>query len=162
MHDLLTTPGAELLLPAILEQQAFVFCDPAEWEEIEPLLSDEDAVVARVSFAGPEGQGECLFGAALSLGRQIASTLLELMPDDPQLEPLARDSLQEVANVVAGHLVTHCLGDMQRYRIEAPVVELWDAPRWHQKIRSTSAQRYLADELPVWVEAVLHSPAAAT
>ena len=139
------------LLPALLEQQAFVFCDLATAAAAQEVAADEPAIVAEVEFAGAATRGHCRLGAPLSLCREIAANVLGTDPGDAAADQSASDCLKEVANVVTGHVLTTHFGEDSQFVIAAPTVRTALPAEWHAALAEPGTEVYLAASQPVWL-----------
>ncbi len=141
------------LLPAILEQHAFIFCDPIDREAAIMAAENQadSAVVAGVAFHDSVCRGRCTLGASLSLCRIIAGNVLGTEAEDPMAVAAATDAFKEVANIITAHLLTSLFGDEVKLHIAAPDVQEIDATAWRDSLEVPGISCFDAESSPVWL-----------
>jgi CheY-specific phosphatase CheX len=104
-------------VPAILEQQAFLFAEPlpAGGFRAQP----GDYLAATLTFEGPV-RGGALAAFPESLARELAANLLGSEPDDEKAGEHAADALGEFLNVACGHLLSGLFGSGPAFDLASP------------------------------------------
>jgi hypothetical protein len=104
-------------VPAILEQQAFLFADPVSEGGFK--AQGEEYLAASLVFDGPSSGG-ALAAFPESLARELAANLLGADPGDEKAAEHAADALGEFLNVACGHLLTTLFGTGPVFNLGAP------------------------------------------
>ena len=104
-------------VPAILEQQAFLFADPLPDGGFKAM--EGEYLAASLVFDGP-ARGGALAAFPESLAREMAANLLGAEPDDEKAGEYAADALGEFLNVACGHLLSTLFGTGLAFNLAAP------------------------------------------
>jgi CheY-specific phosphatase CheX len=115
-HHLPTLDPSRLATLAIeaLERTAFVLADPADRPESLP----ETEISAEIRFHGPE-TGRVGLHATRAFARNLAASLLGCDADEIRDEQ-ADEALRELANIVAGSVLSSLGGDDCRFSLGLP------------------------------------------
>jgi chemotaxis protein CheY-P-specific phosphatase CheC len=134
------------VVPAILEQLAFLFADPIDTADF--ATADEAFLAASLTFTGP-AQGGMMVAMPLSLARELAANLLGSEPDDPKAGEHAQDSVGEFLNVAAGHILTRLHGTGKVIDLSAPRPFPLTAPQAAAISRKPGGFAYTVDGAPI-------------
>lgn len=104
-------------VPAILEQQAFLFADPLPHGGFK--APGGEYLAATLVFEGP-ARGGALAAFPESLARELAANLLGSEPEEEKAAEHAADALGEFLNVACGHLLTTLFGTGPAFDLAAP------------------------------------------
>ncbi len=92
------------VVATVLEDSAFVFTTPGDPDRpwgapiIETVLD----------FRGPPS-GRMVMTSSKGFGATLVANLLDVEPDDPNVDRQAEEALCETLNVLAGHVLSECL-----------------------------------------------------
>lgn len=105
---------AELATQA-LERTAFMLVDPSEDADPGQLTRH-----ASISYTGDEGAGELYVSASEGFTLELASSLLGCEPDEIDVEEQGVDAVRELANILAGSVLTSIGGQEHAFRMGLP------------------------------------------
>ena len=114
-HHLNESSLARLVVDA-LERTAFVLADPCE----DPATLPAADTFALIDFTGPDCGGVDL-RASRAFARNLAASLLGAEPSEIQ-DSQAEEALRELANIVAGSVITALGGDDCRFSLGLPTL----------------------------------------
>jgi CheY-specific phosphatase CheX len=101
----------------VLERQAFLFADPLDVADFE--AAEGAHLLSSMTFGG-ETPGSLSLVAGEAVAREIAANFLGTNTEDPSVEANYRDALNEILNVVCGHLLTALNGDHAIHDLSIP------------------------------------------
>lgn len=101
----------------VLERQAFLFADPMDIGGFE---ADGGPYLHSTMTFGGETPGSLSLVAGEAMAKEIAANFLGTNADDPSVEVNYRDALNEILNVVCGHLLTALNGDHAIHDLSIP------------------------------------------
>lgn len=138
----------------VLEDWAMMLVDPIEGDSTEELFSDNSLMESSVSFHGAQS-GRVLIVAPKTFLSQLSDNLL----GDDDRESLGcsaeEDGFKEMANVLAGNLLTEAFGDTVVFDLTSPEVSSIDKPSFSELSKDNDTVFFLADELPISVTFII-------
>lgn len=105
---------AELATHA-LERTAFMLVDPADAADPGRLTRH-----AHIAYTGEEGDGEVYVSASEGFTLELASSLLGCEPEEIDVDEQGADAVRELANILAGSILTTIGGVEHAFRMGLP------------------------------------------
>jgi CheY-specific phosphatase CheX len=131
---------------SVVEKLTFMFGEPVEMDELE--LSPEPWVEARMVFQG-EVQGSLAVIVPESLQPEIAANILGLDPNDLTTPAMLTDALQEMLNVVCGHVIMALVGSAADFKLQTPHHKVLTAEQLEALRDDPDSLGFLLDDEPL-------------
>jgi len=144
-------------VPAILEQQAFLFADPLPEGGFK--AGGGEYLAASLVFEGPS-RGGALAAVPESLARELAANLLGAEPGDETAAEHAADALGEFLNVACGHLLTTLFGTGPVFNLGAPRIFGFPSAVADLLARKSDVLAFEVDGVPILFQACFCAPFA--
>ncbi len=142
-------------VPAILEQQAFLFADPLTRGGFK--AKGEEYLAASLVFEGPS-RGGALVAFPESLARELAANLLGADPGDEKAAGHAGDALGEFLNVACGHLLTNLFGTGPIFNLGSPRIFGFPSIVADLLARKSDVLAFEIDGVPILFQACFCAP----
>jgi len=141
--------GAEIdgVFSPVLETFAFMAPEVVNADELPAV--EGDILGASLSFSGA-ANGVLSIAAPSELCAEFAANVLGSDPDDPDAQIRGADTLGEIANIAAGHLVSRLVPGLAT-ELHPPVVSKMTPAEWEWHRGSSSARAYVVEGLPMVV-----------
>jgi chemotaxis protein CheY-P-specific phosphatase CheC len=133
-----------------LEQYAFMFGEQVEKEEFP--IEDDPFLFSGITFTGPLN-GKVSLAIPKEQSAELASNVLGLSPDDPEVEQEAIDSFKEMVNVVCGHVLTTLAGEEAIFNQSVPDLLEIGVDEVKKVLDDESTLAYLVDDIPMLFQA---------
>ncbi len=133
-----------------LEEAAFVFTEPSEGN----LPWSEDKVLeARLDYGG-EATGTLMMAATTDSLMEIASNLLGVEPDEPDVETKQADAFGEMLNIIGGVLVEAWFGAESEVQLDVPKLRTIPVTEYEQQLKDREMILSLVTEEGERIDAV--------
>ncbi|MBW8888809.1 MAG: chemotaxis protein CheX [Fibrobacteres bacterium] len=142
-------------VPAILEQQAFLFADALSQGGFK--AQGEEYLAASLVFDGPS-RGGALAAFPESLARELAANLLGAEPGDEKSAEHAGDALGEFLNVACGHLLTTLFGTGTAFNLGSPRIFGFPSAVADLLARKSDVMAFEIDGVPILFQACFCAP----
>jgi CheY-specific phosphatase CheX len=133
----------------VLEQMAFMFADPADTAEVEPMI--EAGLRAHMRFRGPF-RGELRLAVPQEMCPVLAQNMLGVGPEDERVMDRARDALKEVLNVTCGGVLTELAGDEPVFDLTVPEIDEIVTEDWQGLAEDPDTAAFLVDDYPALLQ----------
>ncbi|GAB4548868.1 MAG: hypothetical protein Tsb0013_09720 [Phycisphaerales bacterium] len=111
----ITTDSLAQLATQALERTAFMLVDPADAADPGVLTRH-----AHIAYNGEGGCGDVFVSASEGFTLELASSLLGVEPEEINIEEQGVDAMRELANILAGSILTTIGGKEHAYRLGLP------------------------------------------
>ncbi|MEM1424719.1 MAG: chemotaxis protein CheX [Planctomycetota bacterium] len=111
----ITADSLARLTTHALERTAFMLVDPADSADPAQLTRH-----ARIGYTGDAGAGDVFISASEGFALELASSLLGCEPDEIDVEEQGVDAVRELANILAGCVLTSIGGEEHAFRLGLP------------------------------------------
>ena len=132
------------VLENVLEQFAFMFCEPTTPDEMpEP---SGDLLHASMQFNGPS-TGKLDMMTPRSLAIELAANAMGIDEDD-EAAAGASDALRELLNIICGQMLTALAGDEPVFDITIPDVTVCDHVAWKELVSDERTGFFMVEDYP--------------
>lgn len=136
----------------VFERYSFMFAESVDKNTLEPTILAFREV--SMTFSGGIGSVGSIKGSAAiivpdGMGRILASNVLGIPEDDPDISVRADGALSEALNVICGHVLTTTMGKDPIFDLVPPVVVAADRDRWESYRSDKNSLGFIVDDFPV-------------
>ena len=137
----------EAVAISVLEQSAYTFADPGEFQEFRQ-LAELNMIEATIEYSG-ECNGSLKLVLPAELCVEIHCNMLGIDPSDCSDIEQSRDAAKEILNIICGHFVTDVFGDTRDIWLSTPEVKEMEAEAIEANLPNDQTVTLLADDMPV-------------
>ncbi len=137
----------EAVAISVLEQSAYTFADPSEFQELQQ-LAELNMIEATIEYSG-ECNGSLKLVLPAELCVEMHCNMLGIDPSDCSDVEQSRDAAKEILNIICGHFVTEVFGDTRDIWMSTPEVKEMKAEAVDSHSPNDQTVALLADDMPV-------------
>jgi chemotaxis protein CheY-P-specific phosphatase CheC len=138
----------------VLEDWAMMLVDPVQEGSTEELFGDNSLMESSVTFHGAHN-GKVLIVAPKTFLAQLSDNLLGEEDRESLGCSAEEDGFKEMANVLAGNLLTEAFGDKVVFDLMSPEVSPIEKDTFSELMKSNETVFFVADDLPISVTFVI-------
>lgn len=138
----------------VLEDWAMMLVDPVDNDSTEDLFDDGTLIESSVTFHGAQS-GKVLIVAPKPFLSQLSENLLGDDDRDTLDCSAEEDGFKEMANVLAGNLLTEAFGDKVVFDLMSPEISPIEKGSFSSLSKSNQTVFFVADDLPISVTFII-------
>jgi len=132
------------VLENVLEQFAFMFCEPVEFDQVP--VPDEPLLQASMTYSGPS-TGSLAIAVPQALAAEVAANALGI-DDEEESGAASHDALRELLNVICGQMLTAIAGEEPVFDLSIPEVTPCDGEAWQAMAADDKTAHFSVEDYP--------------